>query len=514
MADTSFPVSSGFYDAINHDRTYTADDMNRPYKRVVTDGVFATPAGDPSTDFQVFPGTGTRELIVSAGQGIVFSKWFENPAPITVEVPANNTLYSRIDSVVLRVDVSDAVRAGSIVYRTGTAAASPTPPAINAGGNSAKEYRVANITVSAGASAIAQSNIEDCRGSDECPWVTGVIKQVDTSTLFAQYQNAYREQFDAYDAAYLEYTEHQQQRWDDFMESLTEELSVEMSIVPLKESVVTQAETSTVSVPFAEYDPETDVMDVYVNGLIAVEGVDYTISANGQTATFATALDAGARVDFRLLKSVIASNVDSAMAIVQRMDERVSAFCADTGDLAITLSQGITAVTGKTPKIRAVGGRVYLRGSVKGLTTSGQIGSIPADLVPAADHVFVSAARSSGTVKATLVVTITTTGIISVSAKSATFTNTSEIPLSTAYLAGTLPTLSMAYDYKGTVVSYANLPASKKSGDVYQIQTDDAAHDILAGDWVVWSGSAWQKMDGSITGSEITGIVDSITVGV
>ena len=33
MADQVFAVISGFYDAINEDRTYTADQMNRPYNR-------------------------------------------------------------------------------------------------------------------------------------------------------------------------------------------------------------------------------------------------------------------------------------------------------------------------------------------------------------------------------------------------------------------------------------------------------------------------------------------------
>ena len=37
MADQVFNISCGFFDAVNHDRTYTAADMCMPYKRFVTD---------------------------------------------------------------------------------------------------------------------------------------------------------------------------------------------------------------------------------------------------------------------------------------------------------------------------------------------------------------------------------------------------------------------------------------------------------------------------------------------
>lgn len=510
MADQSFPVESGFYDAINQDRVYTADDMNRPYNRVVSDGVFATKAGTPSTDLQVFPGEGERKVLVSAGQAIILHKWFELPSPVTVTVPENNTLFTRIDSVIARVDLNDAVRAGSIVYRTGTAAAWPTPPEINQDGTNVLEYRVANVHVTSGATTITASAIEDLRGSAECPWITGLITQVDTSALFAQYQSAYQEQYAKYDEDYEDYIEAQQERWDAFMESLTEELTVQMSVVPLKATSVVSGTTTTMTVPFAEFNAGTDVLDVFINALMAVQGVDYTIS--GSTVTFATALEAGARVDFRLLKAVIASNVENAMQIVRRMDEIVSAFTSDTGEIAVALSSGVTAVTGKTPTVRAVGGRVYLRGSVKGLTGTGQIGTIPADLVPSVAHSFASGARASGTVTAALLLTVSETGIISVSARSATYANTAEIPLNTTFLAAAQPTIAVAYNYKGVAGNYSNLPANPATGDVYEIQNADVGHNIEAGDWVMWDGEEWQKMNGVLTHSELVGIVNNITI--
>lgn len=508
--DLNFSANAGFFDSVGRDREYAADDMNRPYRRVVSDGVFATQYGTASDDFRVIAMSGARTVMVNAGQGIVFHKWFELPSPLMVAVPANDTLYPRIDSILLRVDKNDSVRAGTVVYRKGEASSTPAPPPMNQDGNNVLEYRVANITVAPGATSIPQSVIEDLRGSSECPWVTGIIQQVDTSALFAQYQAAYQEQYSKYDEDYADYIEAQQERWDAFMESLTEELTVQMSVVPLKATSVVSGMTTTMTVPFAEFNAETDVLDVFINALMAVQGVDYTIS--GSTVTFATALEAGARVDFRLLKAVIASNVENAMQIVRRMDEIVSAFTSDTGEIAVALSSGVTAVTGKTPTVRAVGGRVYLRGSVKGLTGTGQIGTIPADLVPSVAHSFASGARASGTVTAALLLTVSETGIISVAARSATYANTAEIPLNTTFLAAAQPTIAVAYNYKGVAGNYSNLPANPATGDVYEIQNADAGHNIEAGDWVMWDGEEWQKMNGVLTHSELVGIVNNITI--
>ncbi len=41
--DVKYEVEAGFFDAINRDRLYSAEDMNRPYVKLISDGVFATP---------------------------------------------------------------------------------------------------------------------------------------------------------------------------------------------------------------------------------------------------------------------------------------------------------------------------------------------------------------------------------------------------------------------------------------------------------------------------------------
>lgn len=60
--------------------------------------------------------------------------------------------------------------------------------------------------------------------------------------------------------------------------------------------------------------------------------------------------------------------------------------------------------------------------------------------------------------------------------------------------------ISDVYKYKGSKKTYAELPATGQAvGDVYNVETADPAHDILAGDNVAWDGTKWDKLGGTFT---------------
>ena len=69
------------------------------------------------------------------------------------------------------------------------------------------EMRIADIRISPSCVKVTQDLITDCRGSDECPWITSLIYQVDTSTLYAQWQAAYQKYYDDQEAEHDEYFE-------------------------------------------------------------------------------------------------------------------------------------------------------------------------------------------------------------------------------------------------------------------------------------------------------------------
>lgn len=155
--DLVYEVKSGFYNSVNHDRLYTAADMNMPYKRLVTEGIY--PVTDPTTDGFAISASG-MDLTITVGGGLFAGRWVENEDAVVITVPSNASAYGRIDSVIIAVN--DITRTGNIVYRQGTASSSPVHPAINQNPN-VYEWRLYDVAVAAGAVSITSANITDLR---------------------------------------------------------------------------------------------------------------------------------------------------------------------------------------------------------------------------------------------------------------------------------------------------------------------------------------------------------------
>lgn len=360
MADQIFTVRSGFYDALDSDRVYSADDMNRPYKRVISNGIFATPKGTPSTDLQVVAAGSGLHIIVKAGEGIFGDKWFENPSDINITVPVNTNTVPRIDSVIVQIDKRIGGREGNIVYRTGTPSSRPSAPAINKVAN-VIEYRVANVRVEASADTITAGAITDRRGSADCPWVTSLIYQVDTSTLYDQYA-----------AAYAEYFETQRELWENWYTHLTEDLNVSMSLVKLTSTVVTTEEARDIPIGTQEYDQYSDTLEVYVNGLKLSED-QYAIGSTGTYISLAAPIKSGQTVEFVIFKSVLMNDGYDIMAEISELTRRLDELSA-INDVILTPSSGVTVVRSRC----TMSGRTVTLSCV--FTTSAEI--------PASSHLF------------------------------------------------------------------------------------------------------------------------------
>ena len=445
MADQIFSVNCGFFDAVNSDRLYSADDMNKPYSRVVADGVFATNQGTPSTDLQVVStGTG-MSITVQKGQGIFGSKWYENPSAIIITVPANNEINPRRDSVIVQVDKRTSGRVGNIVYRTGTASASPQPPDIGTVAN-VIEYRIANIYVASGATAINNDAIVDLRGSSECPWVTSLIQQVDTSTLWNQFQAAYQAQYDLYDTEYREYTAEQRQAWEDFLSTLTSELSVATNVLMFTSSYTAQGSVTNIPINIASYDSDTDVLLVFINGLLAVG--KYTLNANKTSIDLTNAISAGNTVNFVCLHSVIAADIESTVSMIQTLNTKLSQFMSDSGWINFTLESGATAYdSNNKPGVRAIGGKIYLRGAFKGVTSLGStICTLPVAYRPSQDHFITTVAFSGTAIQDTVILRVSATnGTIKLAASSGSLSASAMIPMSGHFLSAN-PAVSLISD--------------------------------------------------------------------
>ena len=168
MSDIFQTITGGFFDSVNKDRLYSADQMNMPYKKIVSDGIFSEGANG-GTAFKVASGSGMT-VSVAPGNALIGGKWCENEDDVSVVVSANTSEAARIDSIILRLDNSVETRAIGIVYRQGGASAPSLESATNI-----KEFRLANINVAVDAASITEANIVDTRGTAECPWVSSVV---------------------------------------------------------------------------------------------------------------------------------------------------------------------------------------------------------------------------------------------------------------------------------------------------------------------------------------------------
>lgn len=187
-------LTSAFFDAKlvedEYDRVYSAESFAEYFASFIANGVFPNPA----TNLQVVANVpGDMTVRVKSGLGWINGYYCKNDGDYQLTLsPANGTL-PRIDAVVLRWGRSN--RSISLEVKTGVAASSPSAPSLERSADN-YELMLASIHVVAGATSIAQANITDKRpDSTVCGWVKGVVDQIDTTGLFAQYDDAFQTWF-------------------------------------------------------------------------------------------------------------------------------------------------------------------------------------------------------------------------------------------------------------------------------------------------------------------------------
>lgn len=174
-------VTYGFYNSLNKDRMYNAEQMSSIFNGIITDGVFST-VGDA---LMTVAGTG-MQVIVKPGRAWFNSTWTLNDAQLPLDVPAADVSLTRIDAVILEVNSAVATRANSIKVLKGTPSANPAKPALSATETN-HQYALAYITVGAGATSVTAANIEINVGKTSCPFITSVLQQTNIDDLFNQW---------------------------------------------------------------------------------------------------------------------------------------------------------------------------------------------------------------------------------------------------------------------------------------------------------------------------------------
>lgn len=408
-------IRCGFFNSVDKDRLYPAEDMNKPYELLVSNGVFATQEGTPSNYLQVYGGNGMN-VTVKAGRGIFADKWFLSDSDIIITINPNNAITPRIDSVIVRIDNRVTGRKGEILVLEGTPSSSLIAPAINTISN-VKEYRLANIYVAPGATAINQDAITDMRGKPNlggAPWVTSLIQQVDTSTLYIQWQKAF----------------------DDWFANVKETVATKTLIRSYTNSYTTTAQDETViPIRISQYNHYLDILQVYVNGLMLIKDVEYT-NNNDTVITLTLPVDKGTTVAFVVYKSIDGSDAESVVTQVNELQNQVNTITDDSGWINFTLEGGTQAYPDLAPGVRKYGNTIYLRGAITNVLNSGiTIATLPTAYRPAMPHYFTQFVGGAGALS-TAMFKINTNGTIVLVAATGTLAVNNMIPIATQFILG------------------------------------------------------------------------------
>lgn len=295
-------VTYGYFNSVNGDRKYNADDISNYFLKLISNGVFATPSN--AMQVQAIAG---MSVSVSAGWGFINCKWINNDAPYVLTLNASDVVLNRIDRVVLRLNSANSMRSMGIYIKTGSAANSPQPPTLTRDGN-VYELSLAQIYIGADVTEITQANITDERANTSvCGWVTGLIDQIDTTNLFAQYDAAFNEWF-----------------------TNVKETLATTTLVRQYTSTYTTTTTAETTIPvnISVYNDALDVLNVYVNGMKLTPNVDFT-ETNG-VVTLAQTLDViGTVVGFEVLKSIDGSEAESVIDMVYTLQTEVGKITAN-----------------------------------------------------------------------------------------------------------------------------------------------------------------------------------------
>ena len=178
-----------FFDAVQtgsvYDRTYASADFAEYFSSFIGNGVFV----EQSDSLMVQPSSGLN-IKVQVGKAWINGYFYSlTEQPKTLALARGDNRYARIDRVVCRLNMEN--RLIEVKVLEGTPSSNPVAKDIERN-DAHYDLVLAEVAVSAGATAISAKDITDKRQDEKvCGVVAGVVKQIETSALFAQFKNAF-----------------------------------------------------------------------------------------------------------------------------------------------------------------------------------------------------------------------------------------------------------------------------------------------------------------------------------
>lgn len=263
-------LESGFFNDVNGDRLYNADDMSRYFENIMSSGIFKR-----ITDCLKVSAASGMTLTVAPGAGLINCRWFRTETPESVTIPTANAVLPRFDVVVARLDMSDAVRSISLQVVSGTPAATPTAPEPVRTADM-HDLVLALVYVPAGASEITEANLTDVRSNE---WYCGYVRSLVDTPVLQSLRSRYTAPVD-----------------------------------------------NTVNIPInvVGYNVNVDIINVYIEGFRMAPALEYSIDEERKMVVLVEPVDRGTVVDIEVYKPTMPDDIPSTSETVQDMAQEMT----------------------------------------------------------------------------------------------------------------------------------------------------------------------------------------------
>ena len=290
-------ITSGFFNSVNGDRKYNADQISNMFEGLISDGVY-----EHFGDALIVKAGEGMQVTVGTGRMLIDGKWLKNDAVLNLPITPSHITQNRYTAIVARLD--NVNRTIDIVTKDGPNATTPEKPELSES-SGLLERCLAYVYVGREVTQINQADIEDVRADNNlCGWVTGVVDQVNTAELFLQWQNAYEQYFHQMES----WRDEQKHLFDEWYKTLSGTLQVGAYIEKYQKVVKTEDEIQQIPLDMTNYEYDwEDVLLVNINGILLSDQVDYTLDTSGDhvSIVFAVPLDSDNTVNITAIKAKI-----------------------------------------------------------------------------------------------------------------------------------------------------------------------------------------------------------------
>lgn len=208
---------SSFFNSINGDRRYKAEDYANYFGMFISNGYFP----NVGTNLQVIADGTNMKVKLKAGAAWVNGYMYQNTDDLNLNIEVADGVLNRIDRVIVQLNFSN--RNIQAKVKKGVFNSVPTPPALQRDAD-IYELAIADIAVNKGVTSITQAVVTDLRLNKELCGVVNSILQADTTTIFNQYQDWFNRMRSAGELQLTQFMVEQQQAFQTWFNIVKEQL--------------------------------------------------------------------------------------------------------------------------------------------------------------------------------------------------------------------------------------------------------------------------------------------------